>query len=302
MLTRRELNLLRAMYLHGTVTAAAAAVHMSQPAASATLRALEDRLGFSLFSRVRRRLQLTSQGRSLIPDVLNALSAMDAVERRAVDIRKNSTERLNVGAVAIVSAMLLPRALAAVRDVHPDVAVTVRAGTALEIMEMAADHRIDLGVVVTSVGRISDRIASERLAGLNLYAVFHPDHPVARAGDALNLRVAANFGLIVLAPALPAGLSTKHALEAAGLGDRPVVEVSQSFTACEFAGQRLGVAIVETLGARYARERGLSTRRLVRLDDTELAMVFPRDRALAGASVVLRDALLASAHAMNLRA
>lgn len=291
MLSRRELALLRAMYLHPTVTAAAASVHMSQPAASALLRGLEARLGFALFSRDQRRLQLTSQGRALVPEVLNALSAMDAVDRLAGDIRQGATARLNVGAVAVAASMLLPQALAPVRRAHPQLAITVRAGTALEIMEMAADHRIDLGIVISGVATAGERIARARLARLSLHAVFHPDHALARGAAPLSLAEVAAQGLIVLSPALPAGLATQQAMAAAGVRDRPLIEASQSFAACEFAAQGLGVAVVETLGARYAQRQGLVTRHLLALDDPELALVFPRDKPVEGAGALLRQAL-----------
>ena len=300
MLSRRELSLLRAMYLHTTVTEAAASVHMTQPAASALLRGLETRLGFALFSRDNRRLQLTSQARSLIPEVLNALTAMDAVDRLASDIRQGAAARLNIGAVAIASSMLLPQALARVRKDFPDVAVTVRAGTALEIMDMAVDHRIDLGIVITGTTTLAERVAKERLSKLSLYAIFHPDHPRARVAKPITLSELSQLGPIVLSVALPAGLATKQAMEAQGLEYRPMMEVAQSFTACEFAGSGLGVAIVETLGARYAQRQGLVARHVLRLADSELAMVHPKDKPLEGASQSLRDAIFELVASMKL--
>ena len=301
MLSRRELSLLRAMYVHTTVTDAAASVHMSQPAASALLRGLETRLGFALFSRDNRRLQLTSQGRSLIPEVLNALSAMDAVDRLASDIRQGAAARLNIGAVAVASSMLLPQALGRVRIAFPDVAVTVRAGTALEIMDMAVDHRIDLGVVITGTAAINERVAKERLAQLSLYAIFHPDHPRARDAESVTLRELSQLGLVVLSAALPAGLATRQAMEAQGLDYRPKMEVAQSFTACELASSGLGVAIVETRGARYAQRQGLVARHVLMLHGSELAMVHPKDKPLDGASQSLRKAIFETVAGMQLR-
>jgi DNA-binding transcriptional LysR family regulator len=292
MLSRRELALLRAMYLQPTVTAAAASVHMSQPAASALLRDLETRLGFALFSREQRRLQLTSQGRSLIPEVLHALSAMDAVDRLAGDIRQGATARLSVGAVAITSTMLLPQALVSVRQAHPHVVLTVRSGTALEVIDMVVDHRVDLGLVITGSATVGERVARERLAPLGLHAVFHPAHPLARQPTAPTLEAVAALGPIVLSAALPAGLATQRAMEAAGLPYHPMMEVTQSYTACEFAAQQLGVAIVETLGARYAQRQGLLARHLLTLEDSELALVYPKDRPLEGAALCLRAALM----------
>ncbi|OZI35429.1 LysR family transcriptional regulator [Bordetella genomosp. 1] len=293
MLNRRELTLLRAMYQHGTVTAAASAIGMTQPAASALLRDLDTRLGFALFSREHRRLALTSQGRALIPEVLNALAGMESVDRLAHDIRQGAQARLAVGAVAIAASSLLPPALAAMRRAHPAVAVTVRAGTALELIEMAADHRIDLGIMVGSHPE-TERVASQRLAPLALHAVYRPDHPYARVGRLTLARVAAD-GPIVLATALPAGRATRHALEARKLPYHPLIEVAQSSAACALAAEGLGVAIVESLGARYAERLGLATRHLLALDDPALTLVWPRDRAMSEAAEALRAGLVAAA-------
>ena len=289
MFSRRELLLLRAMYRHDTVTAAAASVNMTQPAASALLRDTETRLGFALFSRENRRLHLTSQGRSLIPEVLNALAGIEAVDRLAVDIRQGALARLDVGAVAIAASSLLPPAMAGMRRAHPAVAVTVRAGTALEIIEMAVDHRIDLGIIIGSPPDI-DRVSSLRLAPLGLHAVMPRDHPWARQ-PTLTLEEVAAAGPIVLAPALPAGRATRQALEAGGLPYRPIIEAAQSSAACALAAQGLGVAIVESLGAHYAERLGLVARHLLALEDPVLAVVWSRDRAMSAPAQLLQEGL-----------
>jgi len=277
------------MYRLDTVTAAAASVNMTQPAASALLRDMETRLGFALFSRENRRLHLTSQGRALIPEVLNALAGIEAVDRLAVDIRQGALARLDVGAVAIAASSLLPPALAGVRRAHPAVAVTVRAGTALEIIEMAVDHRIDLGIIIGSPPDI-DRVSSLRLAPLGLHAVMSKDHPWAKKAT-LTLDEVAEAGPIVLAPALPAGRATRQALEARGLPYRPIIEAAQSSAACALAAEGLGVAIVESLGAHYAERQGLVARQLLALEDPVLAVVWSRDRAMSAPAQLLQAGL-----------
>ncbi|HYG42517.1 MAG TPA: LysR family transcriptional regulator [Bordetella sp.] len=291
MFSRRELSLLRAMYQHGTVTAAAASINMTQPAASALLRDMETRLGFALFSRENRRLQLTSQGRALVPDALDALAAMETVDRLAADIRQDALARLAVGAVAIATSSLLPAALARMRQAHPAVAITVRAGTALEIIEMAVDHRIDLGIIVGSPAN-SQRVASQQLAPLSLYAVLHAAHPWA-ARPTLSLADVAETGPIVLATALPAGRATRQAMDAHGLPYRPTIEVAQSSAACALAAAQLGIAIVESLGAQYAVRQGLVARHLLVLHDPILALVWPRDRAMSEPAQCLQACLTA---------
>ncbi|GAB2915575.1 LysR family transcriptional regulator [Paralcaligenes ginsengisoli] len=293
MFHRRELTLLRAMYRHGTVTAAAASINMTQPAASALLRDMEIRLGFALFSRENRRLHLTHQGRALIPEVFNALAGIEAVDQLAGDIRQGALTRLSVGAVAIAASSLLPAALACMRRDHPGVVVTVRAGTALEIIAMAVDHRVDLGIIVGSPAD-KQRVESCELAPLSLYAVMQPGHPwVGRRR--LTLDVVAREGPIVLATALPAGQATRQAIETRGLPYCPIVEVAQSSAACALAAEGLGVAIVESLGARYAERQGLIVRHLLAVKDLALSVVWPRDRAMSHPAERLQACLSAEA-------
>jgi len=277
------------MYQRGTVTAAAESVHMSQPAASALLKDLESRVGFALFRRDNRRLHLTSQGRALIPEVLNALTGMEAVDRLATEIRRGASDRLVVGAVAVAAAMLLPQALVQVRQTCPAITFSVRAGSALEIVEMAVDHRIDLGVIIGPAAA-DDRVAKEPIAPVSLYAILRPEHPLSSLPK-LTLEAVAPHGLVVLSSALPAGAATKRALENRKLAYEPLMEVAQSFMACELVGQGLGVAIVESLGARYAQRLGLTCRHLMTMQDSAIALVMPKDRPLQGAGLLLRAAL-----------
>jgi DNA-binding transcriptional LysR family regulator len=297
MVTRRELALLRAMYQHGTVTAAAASVSMAQPAASALLRDMETRLGFALFTRENRRLQLTSQGRALLPEVLNALAGIEAVDRLARDIRHGSATRLAIGAVAIAASSLFPAALARLRAMHPTVAVTVRAGTALEIIDMAVDHRIDLGILIGSPR--DKRVEMQTLSALSLCCIMRADHPLA-SRKRLTLKEAAREKPIVLGAALPAGRATAREFEAAGLAHMPTVEVMQSSAACALVAQGLGIGIVESLGAVYAQRQGLVAKRLMRASDLALSLAWPRHRGMSRPAEDLKACLIKEAAALAL--
>lgn len=277
MIRRKELQLLRAMYQHPTVTAAAQSVHMSQPAASALLRALEERLGFDLFTRENRRLALTSRGRALLPEVLNATAALDAVDRLSADIRHGTRTRLVVGAVAIAASSVLPAALAQLQRHHPRIAITMRAGTALEILDMAFDQRVDLGVII---GQPDERVAAQHMAPLSLCAVLHPSHPLA-SRSTITMDDLVDQALIVLGIALPAGLATARLLESMPARMVPSFEVMQSSAACALVAAGAGVAIVESLGAHYATRQGLIVHPLMPAESLSLNVVWPKGRELS---------------------
>ncbi|KOT55013.1 MULTISPECIES: LysR family transcriptional regulator [Streptomyces] len=73
----RHLRALAAIGDEGTITGAAAALHVSQPALSRTLEQLESRLGTSLVERTTRRLRLTPAGRRLYEHAHRILTQLD---------------------------------------------------------------------------------------------------------------------------------------------------------------------------------------------------------------------------------
>jgi DNA-binding transcriptional LysR family regulator len=70
-------------------TRAAARLNLSQPALSGQVRELERRLGFALFTRSSRRVELTSEGRLFLPNARRFINEADIIGRAARDIRAN---------------------------------------------------------------------------------------------------------------------------------------------------------------------------------------------------------------------
>lgn len=132
-MNKREMALFEAVGRTGSVTLAAATTGMSQPAASAMLKSLEDKLGFALFSREKRRLALTAEARMLLPEIVHALAAMDNAERVAASMRGGAQARLDVGAVAAVGASILPGAMAWLQARERGVRVSVRTDMTLGV-------------------------------------------------------------------------------------------------------------------------------------------------------------------------
>jgi DNA-binding transcriptional LysR family regulator len=77
---------------------AAARVSLSQPAFSSQIRALEDRLGFSLFDRTTRQVALSTAGERFLPPVRRLLAASQSVETFATELRGTAPRRVVFGA------------------------------------------------------------------------------------------------------------------------------------------------------------------------------------------------------------
>ena len=84
----------------GQLTKAAERLHISQPALSAQIKALEDELGVPLFERVASGMQLTAAGRRLLPEAEKVVAGAQALRSRAHAIKGDVTGRVVVGTVS----------------------------------------------------------------------------------------------------------------------------------------------------------------------------------------------------------
>lgn len=113
-LTLRQLQIFRGVAEHGSTTAAAEAVALSQSATSAAISELERMLGLSLFDRIGKRLLLNDNGRSLLPQARALLDGAAAIERWA---REGDSQlgAMRIGASTTIGNYVLPDLLAGFR-------------------------------------------------------------------------------------------------------------------------------------------------------------------------------------------
>src|SRR5262245_15215659 len=112
----------------GSVGRAAAALDLTQPAATWRLQALERELGVELFARTRRGMRLTEAGRRTLPYAERAVRAVRGMRSAVEALQRGAGGRLDVGCSPAIGVYLLPEALLRFRARRPDVEVAVRTG------------------------------------------------------------------------------------------------------------------------------------------------------------------------------
>jgi len=256
-LSLREMEVFRQVMERGSVTAAADALRISQPAVSKMLQQAEDRLGFKLFVRAKKRLLPTTEAHSLFPETLNAFAALDVVQRLAGDLRAGRSGLLRLAVTPTLAHSLVPEAIRAFREARPEVTVTMRIMTMLEAATLVVDHRVDIGMVIGHVG--DPRVSVHDLAVLSLGCVLARDHPLC-ARDALTPADLADQPIIAVSRHLPAGQLVARAFEDADVELHVAVEVNQSSVACALAQAGVGVTVLDGYAVMAARAQGMETR------------------------------------------
>lgn len=131
----------------GNLSRAAETLHVTQPALTARLHALEAELGTPLFVRGRRGMRLTDAGRAFLPYAQRAMVSLDEGASLLGELGRGGAGELVLGAAPAVSTYVLPALLVRFTQRHPRVRLSVRTGHSEEILEMALRREIDLGLV-----------------------------------------------------------------------------------------------------------------------------------------------------------
>lgn len=135
----------------GSVTRAAEALFLTQPAVTQQIHNLEAELGMLLFERTGRGMRLTPAGEAFREYVRRSLALLDEARQVIGDLEQGISGRLVVGAGVTTSIFRLPGWLREFREQYPAVDVVVRTGRSREIAALALAREIDLGLVTSPV-------------------------------------------------------------------------------------------------------------------------------------------------------
>jgi DNA-binding transcriptional LysR family regulator len=253
----RQLETLRAVIECGSVTEAAERLRVSQPAVSKTLHQAEAQLGFELFVRERGRLLPTVEARTLLPEIIRATAAVEAVLQLAGNLHGERTGLLTLGAVPSLGNSLVTEAIARFRAGRPGVQVIVQLMLNHEVVSAVADNRVDLGAVLTPAEDMST--VARDLCAADLVCVMPADHPLA-GREAVGPADLAPHSLISFSRHQPVGALIESAFQDAGLRRNVTIEVTQTWNACLLAQAGAGVAVVDGFGILGAAVPGLVVR------------------------------------------
>lgn len=141
-----ELQHLLLVVSTGTFTEAAHRAHLTQPALSASIRRLEERVGARLLERLPRGARPTAAGEAYLPHARAVIGAWEAGRRAVSEVEGLSAGRVTVGGGATACTYLLPAILTAFRHRYPGVSLRVREVLTPLVVDAVAAGELDLGV------------------------------------------------------------------------------------------------------------------------------------------------------------
>ncbi|GAA3114465.1 LysR family transcriptional regulator [Nonomuraea salmonea] len=260
MIDTRRLRTLRAVADHGTVTAAAAALHLTPSAVSQQLAALEHEVGHRLLNRDGRGVHLTAVGKIMLSHANEVLAQLERAEAEVAAYTTGEAGEVTVACFATAISAVLSPALAVLRATAPGVRVRVHDAEGDQGLAILLDERVDLTIAVEYRG--GPDATDRRLSRHPLYAepfdlVLPDDHPLAGSAALVSLASETWIGPY---PGNPVHDVITFACQQAGFTP-DFVHCSDDFRAVvALVGAGAGVALVPRLALRDMALRGVVVR------------------------------------------
>jgi DNA-binding transcriptional LysR family regulator len=240
----RQLEVFRAIMRNGTLTAAAQALRVSQPAVSKVLRHFESQIGYLLFERLGGRLVATPEAHLLYRDADRIFREIEALKAFSDRIRDKRLGLLRIGASGPPTFALLPLAAERFRRRNPGVELEIQTLPAEEVGERIVVGEIDLGVTMVTIAM--PQIHCEILGSAQIVAVMSKSSPLGRKAEIWPADLTGET-LISYGSKPPIGQLLDRAFGESGLTRQAQIEITLSIAAMPLVQRGLGIALVDGL-------------------------------------------------------
>jgi DNA-binding transcriptional LysR family regulator len=144
--THTQLTAFLAVVRHGSVTAAAQELYVTQPSVSAAVSALEHEMGVQLTERAGRNVRPTAAGREYARYAEHIVGLLKEGAEVAGQVASGTEQELRLGAVLTAGEHLMPTLIQGFREHRPDLHLDLIVANRREVFRLLAAHDVDLVV------------------------------------------------------------------------------------------------------------------------------------------------------------
>lgn len=146
-MNERDWKLLKLLYEKKSITHAADALFMSQPALSIRLKNIESYFNTPIVIRTKKGIQFTAEGEYLAQKSYDMLNDLDTVKEHVQSMQETVSGTIRIGASNFVCKYLLPPLLRQFQDAYPGVDFQVYSGWSRNIMNLVAKNNVHMAFI-----------------------------------------------------------------------------------------------------------------------------------------------------------
>jgi len=250
----------------GSISRAAEALYISQPAVTLQLQALEQALAVRLFERVRRRLTPTREGQMLYELARPLVEGLDALpETFRQHVQGMDEGRLDIAANSTTTLYLLPRIIARFRQQQPGVKLHLHNAITADGINLVRENTVDL-----SFGSMVDVPTDIRYTPIYRFGqvlITPPDHPLASA-KSFTLAQMGTHDLILPPRRQVTWRLVDHVFQHRRVPYRVALEVDGWEVIKQYVAMGMGISIISSI--------------CLNPDDSQRLAIRPLEQALPG--------------------
>ncbi len=241
------------------LSAAAEAVHSSQPGVSRQIQLLEAELGFEIFVRTRNRIiGLTEPGKHVLEVARRVVNDISTLKSLKEEMSASNSGTLTVATTHTLARYILPSAIEEFLKKFPDVQLVLKQGDPEQICEM-----VDAGDADLAIGTETERQFSQlvKMPWLDIVrsVVAKKGHPILKV-EPLTLRKIAEYPIITYDPRYSGRRKVLSAFKDAGIEPKIVMSAVDADVSKTYVAMGLGIAIMATVSFDATRDTMLGAR------------------------------------------
>ncbi len=223
------------------ITKAANELCITQSAASQSLKELEAILGFQLFNRIGRELQLNTQGQKVLVKATQMLELQAQLEKGLEDTLQGE---LLVCASVTIGSYVLPKLLAEFVRLYPQVEPKLHIGNSAQVIEQLQQGQAHIGFVEAPIVEQVLTITPWCSDSLSLFS--SPEHPLAKQQQ-INLDELAKQRLILREHGSGTRSVFVAAMQQQGLEVKNTMDLSRQEAIKQAVKANLGIGVLSQL-------------------------------------------------------
>ena len=239
-----------------SVSAAAEALHTSQPGVSRQVKDLEGELGVAIFVRHGKRLTgLTEPGRAILAIAERILAEVANLKRAGQEFANEKLGSLTVATTHTQARYALPKAVAAFKRKYPDVQLLIHQGNPTQICEMVLRGEAEFAIATEQIAEYPE-LVSLPCYQWNRCVVVRARHPLSRVKP-LTLEAVARYPIVTYDFAFANRSLVEKAFEQRGLQPKVVLTALDADVIKTYVELGLGVGIMAAMAFNAKRDAGL---------------------------------------------
>jgi len=255
----RHIEIFHAVYVNGSVSAAARALNVSQPSVSKTLRHAESLLGFRLFQRTSGGLVPTEDAHALFTEVSEIQDRVYALREAGRNLRRGAGAVLRVSALPSLCLQAVPTAVSQFLRTHETVKFDLQTVHHDDLLRKLYERETDLAIAYEVPPAAP--IGAQPL-GQGELVLLYREQDMPDAPPEVELEFLRGQRFISLAASGPIGLLFTQELERLELELDAVVSARTFYIATALVQQGVGMTVVDRFTAQASLAPGLSVRPL----------------------------------------